>query len=207
MQSSLFEGNPGPEKNLLPYDGVVNYFGPIYPKNEADKLSKILLKEIQWQNDKALVFGKIIETKRMVAWYADDRFPYRYSGTTKVALPWTKNLLAIKNHVQEVSGESFNSCLLNLYHNGSEGMAWHSDGEKELRKEGAIASISLGAERKFSFKHKKSKQRIDVFLENGSLLIMKGTTQEYWLHRLPPTKKVNDYRINLTFRQINLSNN
>lgn len=206
MQSSLFEDNPDPEKNLLPYDGVVNYFGPIYPINEADELSKILLKEIQWQHDKALVFGKIIETKRMVAWYADEPFPYRYSGTTKVALPWTKNLLAIKNHVQGVCGETFNSCLLNLYHNGSEGMAWHSDGEKELRKEGAIASISLGAERKFSFKNKKSKQRIDIFLENGSLLIMKGTTQEYWLHRLPPTKKVNDYRINLTFRQINLPN-
>jgi alkylated DNA repair dioxygenase AlkB len=92
--------------------------------------------------------------------------------------------------------------LLNLYHTGDEGMAWHSDAEKTLLDNGTIASVTLGAERKFSFKHKESKQRIDVLLENGSLLLMKGTTQKNWLHRLPPTKKVFSPRINLTFRTV-----
>ena len=94
------------------------------------------------------------------------------------------------------------SCLLNLYHDGNEGMAWHSDGEKDLKKYGAIASLSLGAERKFSFKHKSTKQTLSLWLEKGSLLVMKGSTQENWLHRLPPTKKIKTPRINLTFRTI-----
>lgn len=110
----------------------------------------------------------------------------------------------MKKLVEKLSGTSYNSCLLNLYHNGSEGMSWHSDGEKTLKENGTIASLTLGAERKFSFKHKETKLKVDVFLQNGSLLLMKGTTQKNWLHRLPPTKKVHSPRINLTFRTINL---
>ena len=162
-----------------------------------------LLISIQWEKDLAVIFGKRIETKRKVAWYADQQFVYRYSGTTKVALPWTQGLKEIKQRVECYSGETYNSCLLNLYHTGEEGMAWHSDAERELRKNGAIASLSLGAERKFSFKHKKSKERVDMHLEHGSLMVMKDTTQSHWLHRLPPTKKVSFPRDNLTFRQIN----
>lgn len=104
--------------------------------------------------------------------------------------------------VEKVSGETYNSCLLNLYHVGEEGMGWHSDDEKELKKDGAIASLSFGAERKFQFKHKKTGDQVDVFLEHGSMLLMKGTVQTHWLHRLPPTKKVLKPRINLTFRTI-----
>jgi len=92
--------------------------------------------------------------------------------------------------------------LANLYHDGSEGMAWHSDGEKDLKKDGAIASLSFGAERKFAFKHKQSKETVSMVLEHGSLLVMKDTTQTNWLHRLPPTKRINKPRINLTFRTI-----
>jgi alkylated DNA repair dioxygenase AlkB len=100
--------------------------------------------------------------------------------------------------IQERTGDTFNSCLLNLYHNSSEGMAWHSDGEKELQRNGAIASLSFGAERKFSFKHKKTKETIS----SGSLLLMKGSTQSHWLHSLPPTKMTDKPRVNLTFRTI-----
>ena len=103
---------------------------------------------------------------------------------------------------EEKTGEQYNSCLLNLYHNGDEGMGWHSDAEKELKKNGAIASLSFGAERKFLFRHKQDKETISVFLENGSLLLMYGTTQTHWVHRMPPTKKVTSPRINLTFRTI-----
>jgi alkylated DNA repair dioxygenase AlkB len=111
-------------------------------------------------------------------------------------------LQALKSLAEKHSGETYNSCLLNLYHDGSEGMAWHSDGEKDLQKNGAIGSLSFGAERKFCFKHKQSGEKIDVFLEAGSLLVMKGETQTHWLHRLPPTTKVHQPRINLTFRTI-----
>ena len=148
------------------------------------------------------MFGKKIITKRKVAWYGEDEFSYTYSKVTKKAVPWTKELLFLKKLIEHKTGEQFNSCLLNLYHSGDEGMAWHSDGEKDLKKNGAIGSLSFGAERKFAFKHKESKEKIDLYLEHGSLIIMKGKTQTHWLHRLPPTKKIKTPRINLTFRSI-----
>jgi alkylated DNA repair dioxygenase AlkB len=161
-----------------------------------------LLTHIEWKNDEAIIYGKRIITKRKVAWYGDQAFEYTYSNTTKCALPWTNELLQLKTLVEKTTGEQFNSCLLNLYHDGSEGMAWHSDGEKDLKKNGAIGSLSFGAERKFLFKHKASKNNVSLVLEHGSLLVMQGCTQRYWQHRLPPTIKVTQARINLTFRSI-----
>src|SRR5690606_26310789 len=99
-----------------------------------------------WRNDEAIIFGRKIITKRMVAWYGDKSYEYSYSNTTKYALPWTSELLELKKYAEQKTGETFNSCLLNLYHNGNEGMAWHSDAEKDLKKDGAIASVSFGAE-------------------------------------------------------------
>lgn len=198
----LFNEEIDTTKNILPKDGVVNYYGKIVSKAEASSYLNCLLETIQWKNDQAIIFGKIITTKRKVAWYGDTDFSYTYSKTTKKALPWTSELLELKKIVEEKTGEKFNSCLLNLYHDGSEGMAWHSDAEKDLKKNGAIGSLSFGAERKFSFKHKVTGETISVLLENGSLLVMKDTTQTHWLHRLPTTKRVNQARINLTFRMI-----
>lgn len=201
-EMDLFEAmNDGP-KNLLPTDGCVHYYGPVMLVSDADAFFKTLLGEVEWKNDEAVIFGKRIITKRKVAWYGERPFTYTYSKTTKVALPWTPELRALKNLIEQKTGEVFNSCLLNLYHDGSEGMAWHSDAEKDLEKNGAIASLSFGAERKFSFKHKKTKAIVSQILQHGSLLVMKGATQTNWLHRLPPTKKVHTARINLTFRQI-----
>lgn len=188
--------------NLLPFGGEVNYYGAIMSIEKAQHYFEQLLQNIQWENDKAIIFGKLIVTKRKVAWYGDKPFNYTYSKTTKSALPWTNELLELKELIENKTGETFNSCLLNLYHSGEEGMAWHSDGEKDLKKNGAIASLSFGAERKFMFKHKVTKQNVSVQLEKGSLLVMKGETQTHWLHRLPPTKKVKIPRINLTFRTI-----
>jgi alkylated DNA repair dioxygenase AlkB len=198
----LFKEIYGGGYNLLPKDGVVNYYGIILNREEADRYFEFLLKHIDWKNDEAILFGKRIITKRKVAWYGDKSFEYEYSNTTKKALPWTKELLDLKQQVEKKTGESFNSCLLNLYHNESEGMAWHSDAEKKLKKNGAIGSLSFGSERKFSFKHKVTKDKVDVVLNHGSLLVMKGTTQTNWLHRLPPTKFKKGIRINLTFRKI-----
>ncbi|MCW8832063.1 MAG: alpha-ketoglutarate-dependent dioxygenase AlkB [Colwellia sp.] len=189
--------------NILPKEGEVNYYGEVMPLEEADFYFQALLREVDWRCDQAVIFGKRIETKRKVAWYADRPFSYTYSNITKYAQLWTKNLRALKNAVEQQTGETYNSCLLNLYHNGSEGMAWHSDGEKDLQENGAIASLSFGATRKFAFKHKQSKEVVSLDLKAGSLLVMKGVTQKHWLHRLPPTKKVSEARINLTFRTIN----
>lgn len=192
------------KSNILPNDGEVNYYGKVVTNENAQYYFDQLLQNIQWDNDKAIIFGKLIITKRKVAWYGDKPFDYTYSKTTKSALPWTKELLELKEIIENKTGEKFNSCLLNLYHNGDEGMAWHSDGEKDLKKNGAIGSLSFGAERKFLFKHKATKQTVSVHLEKGSLLVMKGQTQTNWLHRLPPTKKVKSPRINLTFRTIDI---
>ena len=198
----LFNQESVENVNLLPKDGTVNYYGKIMTNAKSLSYLDYLLNEIQWKNDVAVIFGKRIETKRKVAWYAENPFEYTYSNHTKTALPWTSELLELKELVEKKTGETFNSCLLNLYHNGSEGMAWHSDGETDLKKNGAIASVSFGAERKFAFKHKVSKETISQILENGSLLVMKGTTQTHWMHRLPPTKLVSKPRLNLTFRTI-----
>jgi alkylated DNA repair dioxygenase AlkB len=198
----LFEDFIDKTQNWLPQDGVVNYYGHLFKKEDANSYFEKLLNSIEWRNDEAVIFGKKIITKRKVAWYGEKPFEYTYSNTTKYALPWTKELLELKTIIEKEIGETFNSCLLNLYHNGEEGMAWHSDGEKELKKDGAIGSLSFGAERKFAFKHKQTNHKVELILEHGSLLVMKDATQTHWFHRLPPTKKVKTPRVNLTFRTI-----
>lgn len=200
----LFEDTIEPTRNLLPKDGVVNYYGKLLNEATANDYLAVMLNNIVWQNDEAIIFGKKIVTKRKVAWYGDKPFAYTYSNTTKKALLWTTELLALKTLIEQTTGETFNSCLLNLYHTGEEGMAWHSDGETSLKKNGAIGSLSFGAERKFAFKHKQTKEKVELVLEHGSLLVMKDTTQTHWLHRLPPTKLISKARVNLTFRTIDI---
>jgi alkylated DNA repair dioxygenase AlkB len=199
---NLFENSIDKTKNWLPKDGTVNYYGKLINRQQADNYLEKLLHTIEWRNDEAIIFGKKIITKRKVAWYGEKLFEYTYSNTTKYALPWTKELLELKIVIEKETGETFNSCLLNLYHNGEEGMAWHSDGETDLKKDGAIGSLTFGAERKFAFKHKQTNEKVELVLEHGSLLVMKDTTQTFWLHRLPPTKLITKPRINLTFRTI-----
>ena len=190
---------------LISTDGDVTYYGQVIQKEEANGYLNSLLSNIEWKNDEAIIFGRHIITKRKAAWYGDRDFGYTYSGTTKEALPWTPALLQLKELVERLTGDKFNSCLLNLYHDGNEGMAWHSDDEKSLGRDSSIASLSFGAERKFSLKHRSSKETRSVLLAHGSLLVMKGATQSHWLHSLPKTKKVNDPRVNLTFRTMKAS--
>jgi len=197
----LFSDNNGPQ-NILPYDGEALYYGHMLTETLATQYFNILLNDIPWQHDEAVIYGKRIVTKRKVAWYGDDAYDYTYSRTTKTALPWTPALLELKELVEKTCDTTFNSCLLNLYHDGDEGMAWHSDDEKALGKNTAIGSLSLGAVRKFSFKHKQTSEKKEIILDNGSLLVMQGTTQTHWLHRLPKSTKIKHPRINLTFRTI-----
>lgn len=197
---NLFAADP--TLNLLPCDGTVNYHGPVLSHDEAQRYYSALLHGVPWQNDEAIIFGKHIITARKVAWYGDSDYAYTYSGTTKQALIWNAELLELKAIVERLTGATFNSCLLNLYHDGNEGMAWHSDDEKSLGRNTTIASVSFGAERKFSFKHKRKPHAASIMLEHGSLLVMKDATQTHWLHSLPKSKKITTPRINLTFRTI-----
>ena len=198
----LFENIIEEPISIINKHGDVDYYGVVIGQKKSDTYFRQLLNSIEWKHDEVVIYGKKITTKRKVAWYGDKPFEYTYSNTHKIALPWTKILLELKDIVEEQSNESYNACLLNLYHDGQEGMSWHSDDEIALKREAAIASLSLGAERKFSFKHKQTKDNVSLTLRHGSLLVMKGETQSHWLHRLPPTKTVHGLRVNLTFRTI-----
>ncbi|MBI9040025.1 alpha-ketoglutarate-dependent dioxygenase AlkB [Lutibacter sp.] len=189
-------------QNILPFDGEVLDYGLVLNSENCSYYFNIFLNAGFWEHDEFVMFGKQIITARKVAWFGDLECQYSYSSSIKKAIAWTPELLSIKNLVELKTGKTFNSCLLNLYHNGNEGMGWHQDNEKELGKNPIIASLSLGVARKFSFKHVQSKQKVDILLQPGSLLLMKGETQEKWLHSVPKTTKVKSPRINLTFRNI-----
>jgi alkylated DNA repair dioxygenase AlkB len=188
--------------NIINKDGIAIYYGLILNEETLPSIYTILFNKIAWQQDQIMMFGKAITTKRKVAFYADNQIDYTYSSVKKKGLPWTPELIQIKNLIESHTGARYNACLLNLYHTGEEGMGWHSDDEKEIILNSSIASLSIGAERKFAFKHKVSKETMSIMLENGSLLEMKGAIQQHWWHSLPKTKKVGTPRINLTFRQM-----
>ena len=189
-------------KNILPKDGEVINYGFAFSKLESDRYYKIFLDTIAWKHDEAIMYGKRIITNRKIAWYVDDNVSYVNNKINREGLSFTNELLEIKKQIEALTKESYNSCLLNLYHNGSEGISWHSDGEDYFKKNGSIASITFGAERKFAFKHKETKETVALVLQHGSALVMKGETQKYWVHSLPPTKKIHRERINLTFRTL-----
>ena len=126
-------------QNILPFDGEAIYHGLVLNRNQCNAYYQKLLNEIPWENDQAIVFGKHYITKRKVAWFGDEEYNYKYSGVTKQAYIWTPELLELKKKIEEISETTYNYCLLNLYHNGEEGMAWNSDGEKTLLDNGTIA--------------------------------------------------------------------
>jgi alkylated DNA repair dioxygenase AlkB len=202
LQMNLFSAAESEVANLLPYDGTVYYYGEVLAPERADDYFDQLYERLSWQHDQALIAGTLLKTTRRVAWYGDKAYRYTYSGTTKEARIWTDALRALKKTIEEKTGYSYNSCLANFYEDGEVGMAWHSDNEYMLGKNTCIASLSLGAVRTFSFKHKQTKEVVSIKLLPGSLLVMKDETQSHWLHSLPKTKKVKSARINLTFRTI-----
>ena len=188
--------------NIIAQDGIALYHEKVLTDEQIKPLYEELLNKINWENERVVMFGKEIITKRKVAFYSDPSIAYTYSSKTKIGLPWKDPLFILKNIVESLTKQTYNACLLNLYHNGEEAMGWHSDNEKEIIANSSIASLSIGASRKFSFKHKVTKETISIQLGNGSLLEMKGTIQTHWLHTLPKSKKITESRINLTFRQM-----
>ncbi|MFD2257629.1 alpha-ketoglutarate-dependent dioxygenase AlkB family protein [Luteolibacter algae] len=191
---------PDPTENLLPYDGEAYYHGVVFSPVEIERCMEYFLNRVPWRNDEVVMFGKHLVTARKTAWFSDDFTFYTYSGTTKTAHPLSPELLFLKEKAEVLTGGKYNSCLLNLYHTGAEGMGWHSDNESSIIAGSSIASLSFGARRKFSFKHKRSKETVSLFLEDGGLLDMRGTTQENWVHQLPKTTRIDQPRVNLTFR-------
>lgn len=178
------------------------YFPNYFNSFETLELFQVLHQSIQWRNDKIKMFGKIYNIPRLQAWYGENDAKYSYSNINLSPIPWTKELLEIKAKIEATCNTEFNSVLLNLYRNGTDSNGWHSDDEKELGENPIIASISLGQERIFQLKHKVENTKIDILLENGSLLLMSGTMQKNWKHQIPKTKKPLNSRINLTFRRI-----
>ena len=194
-----------PTDNLLPYDGQVNDLGIVidYPS----PLFYNLMTELPWQEDIVTLFGKTHVTTRQIVWMGDSDIDYQYSGHTRQTIPWTDTMFHVKHHIEQKLLDlgidaNFNSCLLNYYPSGEDGMGYHADDERELGEQPVIASLSLGATRKFVFKHKKTQDKVELYLESGQLIVMHGDTQSFWKHSITKTKKVTTGRISLTFRQI-----
>lgn len=196
---------PTPTDNILPYDGQVHDLGVVidYPS----PLFYNLVTELPWQADVVTLFGKTHTTTRQIVWMGDVGIDYHYAGHVRQPISWTNTVLSIKQHIeQQLLGigieADFNSCLLNYYPSGSDGMGYHADDEPELGAQPLIASLSLGATRKFVFKHKKTQDKVALNLESGQLLVMRGDTQTFWKHSITKTTTIANARISLTFRRI-----
>jgi alkylated DNA repair dioxygenase AlkB len=190
------------EKLLMP-DAEVIFYQSFFDINESNQLFSELYETTSWSQESTILFGKQVNLPRLTAWYGDIGKSYSYSKITMQPLLWNPVLINIKSKIESLSKMEFNSVLLNLYRDGKDSVAWHSDDEPELGKNPVIASVSFGANRRFMFKHKIQKElKYELELTNGSLLIMKGTTQHFWQHQIPKTSKLTQPRINLTFRQI-----
>lgn len=188
--------------NLAPFDGELYLIKQFYSSPEAQLLFTELQSSLAWQEEAIFIFGKSIKVPRLMCWIGDADAYYRYSGVDHQPSPWTQSLQAIRQRVEQQCQHSFNSVLANLYRDGQDSMGCHADNEKELGLNPLIASLSLGEERLFRLHHKQRKERLDMFLQSGDLLIMAGALQHHWLHSLPKIKKSKNPRINLTFRKI-----
>lgn len=182
----------------------IDYLQNFFNDEKADLYFKALQNELECSQNEIKIFGRMVKTPRLEAWYADSGLTYTYSGQEMQPKVWTKTLKAIKQEIEPHCKIKFNSVLVNWYRDGDDGVGYHSDDEPELGKNPYIASLSFGVDRKLKFQHKKDKLNHDLTLHHGSLLIMKGETQHYWKHALPKSKRIKDLRINLTFRQIKL---
>jgi len=203
MMTDLFA--PTPTDNLLPYDGKVNDLGVFI--DDAPTLYNTLLNELPWQSDIVTLFGKTHITTRQIVWMGDEHANYQYSGHVRQTVPWSDAVFHVKQYIEQALAEigviaNFNTCLLNYYSSGADGMGYHADDEKELGYQPIIASLSLGATRKFVFKHKKTQDKVELHLESGQLIVMHGDTQSFWKHTITKTKQVTTGRISLTFRRM-----
>ncbi|MFW6367615.1 MAG: alpha-ketoglutarate-dependent dioxygenase AlkB family protein [Halothece sp.] len=205
-QLTIFPETPHDQQLNLPHSDIKIYRNFFDQKN-SDRFFAKLKQEINWKQEYIKLYGKENPVPRLTAWYGDSGYTYTYSGITMNPEPWTDALLEIKQKIETIAKVNFNSVLLNLYRDGNDGVAWHSDDEPELGKYPVIGSVSFGGERRFSFKYRDqtNPERHDINLRHGDYLLMQGETQQYWYHQIPKTKKPVSPRINLTFRVIQTS--
>lgn len=206
-QLSLWEESkqkkPKQGEELPMADAEVILYRDFFDKNESDKIFDELYSGINWRQDTTRLFGKDLTLPRLTAWYGDPGKSYTYSKIKMEPDSWTPTLIKIKSKIEPLTEVGFNSVLLNLYRDGKDSVAWHSDDEPELGKNPVIASVSFGATRRFMFRHKYQKElKFEVALTHGSFLLMKGVTQHFWQHQISKTQRVIQPRINLTFRQV-----
>lgn len=200
---TLFSDTDSKKIKLDMPDADINYFPNFFSLEESKLLYQNLTEKIKWQQDFIKIYGKTIPLPRLTAWYGETEKNYTYSGILMKPHKWNNDLLRIKEKIEAIAKVNFNSVLLNLYRNGADSVAWHADDEPELGINPVIASVSFGETRIFQFKHQENQAlKSQIALENGSLLLMQGTTQHKWLHQIPKTTKILKPRINLTFRII-----
>lgn len=203
MQQDELVLTEGMEALVLPIpDADIRYFDSFIPLPQACQLLDSLQRSLAWRQDHIRLYGRLVKIPRLQAWYGDKNASYTYSGLEMKPLPWTKELLLLKDYCEQASGATFNGVLANLYRNGQDSMGMHADDEVELGKEPTIASVSLGQMRNLDFKHRYSGQNYRLPLAHGSLLLMAGKTQKYWRHGIAKSRKDLGLRINLTFRLI-----
>ncbi len=194
-----------PQENGKPIridNGEYIYIPDFYNREKANRFLEAFVNDIEWNQESMNMYGRQVLFPRLTAWYGDNDKPYSFSGITLQPKPWSKELLEIKQDIEPLSHVVFNSVLLNLYRDGNDSISWHTDAEKELGINPVIASVNFGAERAFQLRHIETKEKIEIVLKHGSLLIMQGELQHYWQHQVPKTKKVDSKRVNLTFRVI-----
>ncbi len=196
---SLFNFAP---REVLPFDGSAVLIESFIQQETADILFTDLMSEIPWQSHQLVIFGKRIDEPRLSAWIADDGVAYTYSKIERQPFPWTHSVNKVRDEIFQATGSRFNSVLANLYRSGKDAMGWHSDDEPCNGPEPVIASVSLGATRRFDFRHKITKHKISVTLSHGSMLVMSGLSQDRWQHQIARTARVSEPRINLTFRNV-----
>lgn len=205
IQGDLFDQafeKPNPIIQLQDADLI--YHPTFYDKEESDRIYKSLMETIQWKQDKIKMYGKELPLPRLSAWYGDNNVPYTYSGITLNPLPWTEELLKIKEKIEDVARVKFTSVLINRYRDGQDYVGWHTDSEKELGNNPVIGSVNFGATRKFQLRRiDDHKEKFEVELKHGTFLVMQGSTQHFWQHQVPKTATKIGERINLTFRVIN----
>ena len=207
MQTNLFDDLDFNENIVKVFDlpdSEIKYYPYFFTQNIGNKYFVSLKNNIEWEQDKMFMYGKDVKLPRLTAWYGESDKNYSFSGIELQPKPWIHDLISIKQNVENVVDSQFNSVLLNFYRNGQDSISWHTDAEKELGENPIIASVTFGETRRFQLKHRYNKDLkvVNIDLLHGSLLLMQGETQHFWLHQIPKSKKELKERINLTFRTI-----
>lgn len=200
-QGSLFD-EPVPQRIPLE-DGELLLLPRWLGDIDVERLMQSLLAQVPWEQSVIQLYGRPVQIPRLNAWFGDPGCGYAYSGHRLPLHPWLPALAQLRERLQRELNVDTNSVLVNLYRDGQDSVAWHSDDEPELGRNPIIAAVSLGAERRFSLRHRRNKslEPLHLQLPSGSLLLMSGTTQHHWHHCLPKSTRVKAPRISLTFRQ------